>query len=125
MNKDRIIYELWKIIDNIDTIGDAAKGDDKGYRKAVEREQRKRWEFLDEKEVDRLYDRYHPWGRRHNRYLGKNGVPGWWQLDTSSRVQYVLWKVGIPIHNPFRDECTPDFACCINKSEKKVATPKE
>lgn len=30
-------------------------------------------------------------------------------------IQMALCKIGIAIHNPFRDECTPDFGCCDNK----------
>lgn len=27
-------------------------------------------------------------------------------------IQTALWRVGIPVHNCFSDECTPDFTCC-------------
>ena len=37
----------------------------------------------------------------------------------SSKIQYILWKVGISIHNPISHECTPDFSCCIHKQEKE------
>ncbi len=30
----------------------------------------------------------------------------------SNLIQKLLWKIGIAIHNPIRDECTPDFNCC-------------
>jgi hypothetical protein len=26
--------------------------------------------------------------------------------------QTLLWYIGIPWHNTFSDECTPDFNCC-------------
>lgn len=26
--------------------------------------------------------------------------------------QRALWLIGIPWHNRFSDECTPDFNCC-------------
>jgi molecular chaperone GrpE (heat shock protein) len=39
----KIIEQLWNIIDEIDTIGDIAKSDDKLYRGLVEQEQKKRW----------------------------------------------------------------------------------
>lgn len=45
MNKIEVIEALWKIIDNIDTIGDIAKDDDKFYRRLVEKEQIKRWDL--------------------------------------------------------------------------------
>lgn len=35
---------LWDLLDNIDTAGDMAKGDDKLYRAIVERHQRRRFE---------------------------------------------------------------------------------
>lgn len=35
---------LWELLDNIDTAGDMAKGDDKLYRAIVERNQKRRWE---------------------------------------------------------------------------------
>jgi hypothetical protein len=35
---------LWDLLDNIDTASDMAKGDDKAYREAVERIQRRRFE---------------------------------------------------------------------------------
>lgn len=28
-------------------------------------------------------------------------------------LQWFLWKIGIPWHNTFSDECTPDFNCCV------------
>lgn len=37
------VTTLWDIIDDIDTIGDAAKSDDALFRKWVERKQAKRW----------------------------------------------------------------------------------
>jgi hypothetical protein len=30
-------------------------------------------------------------------------------------VQTILWRIGIPWHNVFADECTPDFNCCVKK----------
>lgn len=35
---------LWGLLDDIDTAGDRAKGDDKAYRQIVERLQRRRFE---------------------------------------------------------------------------------
>lgn len=29
--------------------------------------------------------------------------------------QTALWKIGIPWHNRYSDECTPDFNCCYPK----------
>jgi hypothetical protein len=38
-----IIKYLWQIIDDIDTAGDMAKGNDKAFRNMVEKLQAKRW----------------------------------------------------------------------------------
>jgi len=39
-----------------------------------------------------------------------------WIIDRASiGIQCLLWKLGINWHNTIRDECTPDFSCCINK----------
>jgi len=38
------IEELWGILDDIDTISDMVKSDDKAYRELVERKQRERWD---------------------------------------------------------------------------------
>lgn len=45
MTKDKIIEELWKIIDDIDTYSDMAKSDDKLYRSLVEKKQDERWKL--------------------------------------------------------------------------------
>lgn len=36
----------------------------------------------------------------------------WYKYPVSCIIQKALCKIGIAIHNPFRDECTPDFSCC-------------
>lgn len=35
-----------------------------------------------------------------------------YQYPFSCIIQLLLCKIGIACHNPFRDECTPDFECC-------------
>ena len=30
-------------------------------------------------------------------------------------LQYFLWLLGFAIHNPVRNECVPNFACCCHK----------
>lgn len=59
MDKDKLIYELWQIIDNIDTISDIAQTDHEVYRSMVEREQHKRWGVLSENYLIFLYSKYH------------------------------------------------------------------
>ncbi len=48
-------YELWKIIDDIDTADDIAKDNEKIYRGLVRIEQNKRWETLNDNQVTELY----------------------------------------------------------------------
>ena len=42
-----IATQLWDLLDDIDTISDMVKGDDKAYRKGVERIQRERFKYAD------------------------------------------------------------------------------
>ena len=58
-DKEKAIYELWKIIDDIDTASDVAKNNDKFYRKLVEEYQAKRHQIVEEKYIDRLYEKYY------------------------------------------------------------------
>ena len=57
-DKDRIIYELWKLLDNIDTLSDQCKDDYEGFNKLVYKEQQKRWKIIEEDFVDELYVKY-------------------------------------------------------------------
>ena len=59
-DKDKIIYELWKLLDNIDTMSDMYKSNYQAFNEQVYIEQQKRWKLLSEKEVDELYTKYHP-----------------------------------------------------------------
>jgi hypothetical protein len=36
-------------------------------------------------------------------------------MPASCKFQWLLWKIGIHWHNTFRNECTPNFSCCIGK----------
>lgn len=60
VDKDRIIYQLWKLLDDIDTLDDMSKDDDKGFRSSVYRIQQKRHGVLVQEQVDELYKVYHP-----------------------------------------------------------------
>jgi len=55
----QVAYRLWRIIDDIDTISDMAKGNDRVYRQLVEKKQSMRGEVLPEKIVDELYERFY------------------------------------------------------------------
>lgn len=59
-DKDRIIYELWKLLDNIDTASDIAKDNTTLYIGMVNSIQKQRWRIIEEDFVDELYDKYHP-----------------------------------------------------------------
>jgi len=58
--KDRIIYELWKLLDNIDTASDIAGSNTALYIGMVRQIQKQRWRIIEEDFVDELYDKYHP-----------------------------------------------------------------
>jgi tRNA nucleotidyltransferase/poly(A) polymerase/DNA topoisomerase IB/2'-5' RNA ligase len=57
---DQEVYELWKIIDDIDTAGDMAKSDDALYRNLVQRYQAQRFDVVPDARVEKLYDRFYP-----------------------------------------------------------------
>ena len=44
MTKDDVMQYLFKLLDDIDTVGDTVKGDDAAYRKAVEAIHKKRFD---------------------------------------------------------------------------------
>lgn len=46
MNYKQAAIRLWQMLDDIDTYSDMAKGDDKFYRKLVERKQRERMKVM-------------------------------------------------------------------------------
>jgi hypothetical protein len=69
MEKDRIIYQLWKILDDIDTISDIVKSDDKVYRRLVEEKQRLRFMCASSEYVDELYKKYYVQPENMEAYL--------------------------------------------------------
>jgi hypothetical protein len=52
-------WQLWKLLDDIDTLDDACKGDDAAFRKSCYEKQRKRFDVIGESNIDALYDDYH------------------------------------------------------------------
>ena len=42
----KMVDDLWKLLDNIDTIGDMARSNDKAFRNMTEKQQRKRFDVL-------------------------------------------------------------------------------
>ncbi len=61
-SKYEIIYELFRIIDDIDTASDRFKEDSESFRKYVQKRQNDRWEHVDQKFIDELYEQFHPKG---------------------------------------------------------------
>jgi hypothetical protein len=59
MSKDEQIYKLWKLLDDIDTLDDAVKQDDRAFREHTRKIHRKRFDVVDTEEVDALYDEFH------------------------------------------------------------------
>ncbi len=49
--------------------------------------------------------------RRQNRHL-ECKFEGMTESE-SADYQLEQWVLGNPIHNPIRDECCPDFSCCV------------
>lgn len=52
-------FELWKILDDIDTASDMFKENYMSFAGFVYRHQQKRWDVLGEKQVDLLYSMYY------------------------------------------------------------------
>lgn len=59
MSKDEQIYRLWKLLDDIDTLDDAVKSNDKAFREHARTIQRKRFEIVPDGEVDKLYKQFY------------------------------------------------------------------
>lgn len=58
-DKDRQIYELWKLIDDIDTATDMFKGDYEGFTKNTIRRIKQRFEIVPTAQLDELYDKFY------------------------------------------------------------------
>jgi hypothetical protein len=50
------VYELYKLIDDIDTALDMFKGDYEAFAKNTARRVKKRFEIVPNEEIDKLYD---------------------------------------------------------------------
>ena len=71
------VFKLWKLLDDIDTASDIAKGDDAMYRNLVERYQAKRRDVVPEERVEALYDQFFKW-------------------DTEKRAGQMIQGLGLP-----------------------------
>ncbi len=56
----RTAYELWRLLDDIDTLDDACRENDAAFRKLTYAKQRKRFGIIAEPIVGELYDAYGP-----------------------------------------------------------------
>lgn len=56
---DQEVYQLWKLLDDIDTAGDLAKDDDALFRRLVQGYQQARWDHVSGARVEALYERFY------------------------------------------------------------------
>ena len=59
INWERAAYDLWRMLDDIDTLDDACREDDAGFRKLAYAKQRKRFEIIGEPAITLLYDKFY------------------------------------------------------------------
>ncbi len=59
MSKNRQIYELWKLIDDIDTATDMFKGNYESFQKNTVQRIKKRFDIVPEKKIAKLYNKYY------------------------------------------------------------------
>jgi DNA topoisomerase IB len=83
---DEETYHLWKLLDDIDTAGDMAKGNDGWYRSRVEEVQKKRWDHVPEERVEELYGLFYPSEKRVAMRWARVNLPKgeWVEIDSSS-----------------------------------------
>lgn len=60
MDWEKTALELWKLLDDIDTLDDAAKSDDRAFRDATRATQRRRFQVLDGSEWELRWRQYYP-----------------------------------------------------------------
>ena len=58
IKKDKIIFDLWKLLDEIDTASDMFKEDYESLSKYVYKKQRKRFDIIDINSVETLYNMF-------------------------------------------------------------------
>lgn len=51
-------YELWRLLDDIDTLDDACKDNNESFRELTHIIQQKRWLIMNVKEVDKLFKKF-------------------------------------------------------------------
>jgi len=59
MSKDEQIYQLWKLLDDIDTLDDAVKSNDGVFRELTRNRVKKRHSIVPTDELDHLYSVYY------------------------------------------------------------------
>jgi hypothetical protein len=60
VSKNKQIYELWKLIDDIDTATDAYKIDAAGFQRYTTRKIKERFIIVGNRKVEKLYNKYYP-----------------------------------------------------------------
>lgn len=109
---EMVIYRLWKIIDDIDTISDVVKSNDKLYRKFVEDKQKERFKIVPEVVINELYERFYTDPKTFEEYI--NSVLGPTEVDDRdelfdgltdafNRFKFITNKIG-PVHKNFNQE---------------------
>jgi hypothetical protein len=56
----RKAFELWRLLDNIDTLDDACRSNDEQFRNSARLQQRKRFDVVDGPGFDALYLEFTP-----------------------------------------------------------------
>lgn len=59
MKKNKQIFELWKLLDDIDTASDMFKDNYKSLTKYIFKIQQKRHSIVSNKKINKLYDKYY------------------------------------------------------------------
>jgi hypothetical protein len=57
---EKCIYDLYRLLDDIDTLDDAVKTNDKAFREHARTIQRKRHDVVPTWYVDKLYNKFYP-----------------------------------------------------------------
>lgn len=59
MSEEQQVYELWKLLDDVDTLDDAVKSNDRAFREHTRSIIKKRHTLLTSFKLDELYDKYY------------------------------------------------------------------
>jgi len=59
MSTEQQVFELWRLLDDIDTLDDAVKSNDKAFREHTRTILKKRHKLITSFKLDELYDKYY------------------------------------------------------------------